>query len=131
MEDAYSQGEESGLVDLPEGERSLYPIDMLEEYSASHPETIEELIDWESDRFDAAWSSYKLRTELDRLELDQRALVAAMYASGSGGDDLTKALEQLSESFQSKRAEVIIIYRGEDGELEQDTSEEFITEKWW
>lgn len=81
-----------------------------------------------------AWSSYRLRTELEKLELDQRALVAAFYSSGTGGDDLTKQIESLTDKFREYKSDLIRKYRGADAAeaaAAEEASEEFLTEKWW
>lgn len=90
---------------------------------------------WSAERFEAAWSSYKLRSELEKLELDQRSLVAAMYASGSGGDDLGKILDKMNQGFIERKSKLIEFYRGSDlAEAQRkrdEDSTEFVTEEWW
>ena len=92
------------------------------------------MLSWDAHVFEAAWRAYKLRQELDRLELDQRAMIAALYSnSGIGGDELTKAVEGIRDTFRTMRFNIISAYKGEDEaeNTEMDKSQEFITEKWW
>lgn len=86
--------------------------------------------------FEAAWASYKMRSELERLEVDQRAMIAALYSNSAlGGKDLEKAIESIRESYRNYRHDVISSYKGDDEADEATTSGEasegFLTEKWW
>lgn len=129
MEDVAHKGQQA---ERKVGQRSLYPLDRIEEYSSCHPETVEELLDWHWEKFEAAWSSYKLRSEFDRLEQDQRSLTSALYSSGSGGKELKEAIENLTVSFDNQRERIIEFYQGENGdEINADDEPEFLMEKWW
>ena len=106
----------------------------MEEYTAHHSDTFAEVLKMDAEVFEAAWASYKMRSELERLEVDQRAMIAALYAnSGIGGDDLTKAIEGVRDTFRGMRFDIIAAYKGEEEaeNSEMDKSQEFITEKWW
>lgn len=107
---------------------SLRPIEQLEEYSANHPETIDELINWDDNRFQAAWKAYCRRRQLTTIEWDHRLLVAALHANGNmESKAMEEALKSASDQMQQAREIVLEV----DRPAVDKVSEEFVSYDWW
>lgn len=79
----------------------------MEHYSAHHPETVEELLDWPADRFAAFHEAFQKRLALENLEQRKNAIIGGLYGNGNiSGDDLNKSIRQLEESFEEARKQI-------------------------
>ncbi len=90
------------------GARYLTDLDRLEDYSASHAETFEELGNWPADRFEAAWEAYQLREALADVATWERGMIEALHANGMiGGDDFTREVESIRDRADALRAKLM------------------------
>lgn len=103
-------------------------MEQVEEYSATHSETFEDLLDWPAVRFEAAWESYKRREALEKLEADHRSLVAAHYANSNMDEkSLKAAIKHLQDGYAQSRAKIL-----ETTAEERDKDgEQFVSHQWW
>ena len=94
----------------------------MEEYSATHAESFEELGEWPAERFEAAWEAYQVRRTLAEIDGWAMGMKQALYAYGMiGGDGLAKEIESINDHADELRAKVL----GSDQpvvEAEYDTS---------
>jgi hypothetical protein len=90
------------------GSRYITDLDRLEEYSAHHAETFDELGEWPADRFEAAWDAYRVRSTLDQIERDRKDMAYSLYANGMiGGQELTRELNAITARSDALRAQVL------------------------
>lgn len=103
------QAVQDGEPDAPsEHIRRLTALDRLEEYSATHSETFDELGNWPAERFEAAWRAYQERVQLDELDRGRREMVMAILSNGMADEDAAKgAVDGIDEAWRRNRIEVL------------------------
>jgi hypothetical protein len=103
--------------ETPPGARYLTDLDRLEDYSATHAETFEELGNWPADRFEAAWDAYRLRETLADVNAWEQGMIQAMHANGMlGGDDFSKQIDSIHDRAEALRGKLL----GADPEIEEE-----------
>lgn len=114
------------------GGRLLNLIDRLEEYSAHHPESVEELLDWSASKFEAFWEAYAKRKAIEGLDEYRTAMLTALHANSNIEDE---ARQNTLESIDARIAELTHkIQFGSDDEEQEEVIEEaetFKQEQWW
>lgn len=94
--------------ETPPGSRLLTDLDRLEEYSATHAETFDQLGEWPADRFEAAWESYRVRSTLADISDWEDGMKRALYSNGMiGGDALSKEVNSIQEHAEALRARLL------------------------
>lgn len=71
-------------------------------YSATHAETVEELLQWPWRRFEAFYSAFVKRRVVESLERRKEAMVQALWANSNYDDDKgsrQNAIQEIEESF--------------------------------
>lgn len=101
----------------------------MEEYSAYHAASYDEIGNWPSRRFEAAWASHTLRRALDSLEADQRVMIQAMLTAGV--EDPQDKITEVQQHFLGLREQLIRFH--EDGTTTDwtESDEAFVEDKWW
>jgi hypothetical protein len=101
----------------------------LEEYSAHHAASYEEIGNWPARRFEAAWASHVARRALDSLDDDQRMMIQVVLASGA--EDPQEKLAEVQQHFNGLRARIVMWH--EEGLREEFVTDDddFVDEKWW
>ena len=82
-------------------------IDALEQYSAEHPESIEELLSWPARRFEAFYESFSKRKMVDQLERRKLAMISGIHGNPNvSGDALGKAVQGIEQAFDDAVAKL-------------------------
>jgi hypothetical protein len=90
------------------GGRYITDLERLEEYSASHAETFDQLGEWNADRFEAAWEAYQIRKSLDIVNEWERGMKEALYANGMiDGKGLSSEITSITEHAEALRAKLL------------------------
>jgi len=96
------------VEESPADRRYVTDLDRLEEYSATHAETFDELGNWQAERFEAAWESYLIRKALDDIERNRHDMTMALYSNGMiGGDALRNELDAIENHADALRRKVL------------------------
>ena len=86
----------------------MTPIEALESYSSSHPETIRELLEWPRRRFlkaFEAWTRREMVKEWNQRKLDH---IAAIYGNPYiESDKIASAIQSVEESYESMKRELM------------------------
>lgn len=96
----------------------MTPVEALEAYSAEHPETIEDLLQWPARRFFRAFEAWQRRRAAERIERQEDLHVAAMYANTNLDEPDNKRDERVRDVqhfYRSLRREIL-----EGGELVEE-----------
>ena len=86
----------------------MTPLEALEAYSSSHPETIRELLEWPRRRFIRAfevWSRREMVAEWNQRKLDH---IAALRAQPMKTDEMQAALQSVEEMYEDIKRELMI-----------------------
>lgn len=93
-------------------------IDALEQYSAEHPESVDELLTWPASRFEAFYESFSKRKITEQLEDRKNAMIAGLHGNSNfSGEALGKAVQSIEDSFSEA---VAALYRPADAEDEAE-----------
>lgn len=97
-------------------------VDALEQYSAEHPESVEELLAWPATRFEAFYESFSRRKVVEQLEQRKLAMISGLHGNSNvSGESLGKAVQSIEESFNSALAR--IYGSTEDDDLDREIKE--------
>lgn len=73
---------------------------MLEEYTAAHSEKVEDILEWDMDKFEAFYKAFKLRSVRKDLEHHKSLEIHALKCNGNvSGDQLTEAIRSTEEMY--------------------------------
>lgn len=85
-------------------------IEALEAYSSDHPETIESLLEWPYRRFMRAFDAWQRRRSAERIERQEDAHVAALYANtnmDNPDNNRDQIVRQIQSFYNSLRRQVL------------------------
>lgn len=108
------------------GQRVYTDFDRLEEYSAAHGESFDDLGNWPATRFEQAWDSFTLRRALEQLRDDERAQVNAVYSNGMA-EKPQETVQQIARDFEARRVDLLAVY----GQSDRTADEQFYEHEWW
>lgn len=80
-------------------QRKLTSVNVLEDYSNSHSETFDELLEWPYRRFLKAYGSHQKRKMIDELETKKNMHIFSLY-SNSNLDDGKSTREDYVDSLE-------------------------------
>lgn len=81
---------------------------MLEELSATHHMSYDELGNMPNEVVHALWESYYKRKRIDDLTENRQRLVMSLYSNGMiGGDDLKSAVADIDENWRKGLTAII------------------------
>lgn len=86
-----------------EGSRSVSLTEALEDYSASHPESVAELLKWPARRFDHFYLLHQKRQIVAGLERQKVEMVAALWSNSNwddGKDSRKNAIADIESSYE-------------------------------
>jgi hypothetical protein len=97
----------SGEEEAPAARRGLTAIEFLEEYSGSHPETIEELLEWPYRRVLAAMDAWKRRQAAEEIDKRRLAHIGALYTKDFDPEkiNISDVFEQVEEMYDRLKEE--------------------------
>lgn len=101
----------------------------MEEYSAHHAASYDEIGHWPARRFEAAWASHVVRRALDSLDQDQRVMIQAVL--GSGTEDPQEQVQKVQQHFLGMRERIIRWHEDGVNDEWESTETDFVEERWW
>jgi hypothetical protein len=88
----------------------MSPIEALEAYSSSHPETMEQLLNWPYRRFIKAFEAWQRRKAIERTEHQEDLHIAAMYSNTNMDDpdnNRGERVKDVQSFYGSLRQEIL------------------------